>query len=507
MRLYKPGLHSVPTYIQSVPAATKGALSSSSASSREAEHLSDFALSPFLLLPDSFGDIYLGEEFSAYVAVVNGMQDGPFHNVSLTLRLLATNATHDLLDVRGSSDSSGGNSSTASSAPLSAQDGASPQKDGGRTLESNAFTDTVVKHRLTELGTHTLRVSVQYTSHRSGELKTLRKFYRFNVLQPLLISSSCTELGGQTHESSSRLVVQCHVTNSTQSPIFLQEVRFNAAAPADTVEPISAPTGQGQGQGQGSLFAGLGAEFNPESWPLLLPGESYAQAFIVVKPAGWRQNTSPAAVQRDPVGQPLVTWSSFMAESGAVTGEVVFVTPPPSMQQQQQKAGRADGASTPPPQSNPAGAVDGRRRGSSTVSSASQQQQLPLQRIQIIAVDCPSAVIRGREFSVALRCRNCTPQPVLLYLQSSAGDPGALPNLASASGATYNANRNGLCVTGLSGASVGVLQPGESVLAAVTVFPLACGLFDLACLAAVDKHSGAVYHGGSLGKVLVRAPE
>jgi len=294
--------------------------------------------------------------------------------------------------------------------------------------------------------------------------------------------------------------------------MFLQEVRFNAAAPADTVETILAPSGQGQGQGQGQmqgqgLFAGLEAEFNHESWPLLLPGESYAQAFIVVKPAGWRQNTSPAAVQRDPVGQPFVTWSSFMAESGAVTGDVVFVSPPPpSQQQQQQKVGRAEGASTPPPQSNPAGtaaAADGRRRGSTVSAAGQQQQQLPLQRIQIIAVDCPSTVTRGREFSVSLRCRNCTPQPVLLYLQSSAGDAGALPNLAS--GATYNANRNGLCVTGLSGAAVGVLQPGESVLTSVTVFPLASGLFDLACLSAVDKHSGAVYHGGSLGKVLVRA--
>jgi hypothetical protein len=59
---------------------------------------SDFAISPFLMLPDSFGDIYAGELFSAYVAIVNGVSDTAFQDVSLSARLQTSNATHDLFD-------------------------------------------------------------------------------------------------------------------------------------------------------------------------------------------------------------------------------------------------------------------------------------------------------------------------------------------------------------------------------------------------------------------------
>ena len=67
-------------------------------------------------------------------------------------------------------------------------------------------------------GTHTLRVSVQYTlAPHSNDVKTLRKFYRFNVLQPLIVLSSFREIGHKP-------MVQCQVTNATKSPIYIDEV-------------------------------------------------------------------------------------------------------------------------------------------------------------------------------------------------------------------------------------------------------------------------------------------
>ncbi len=38
----------------------------------QASYGAEYTLSSHLILPDSFGDIYLGEKFSAFVAVVNG---------------------------------------------------------------------------------------------------------------------------------------------------------------------------------------------------------------------------------------------------------------------------------------------------------------------------------------------------------------------------------------------------------------------------------------------------
>jgi hypothetical protein len=152
-----------------------------------------------LLLPDSFGDIYSGEKFSAYIAVVNGYQNVPFYQVSLAIRLQTTSTVIDLLDTRLTPGS--------------------PPTGYHKTLNFNDASDMIVQHTLTELGIHTLRVSVQYLMSPNGEAKTLRKFYRFNVLQPLRVASHYTELDG-------RPMVQCQVTNATKTAIYVDEVLY-----------------------------------------------------------------------------------------------------------------------------------------------------------------------------------------------------------------------------------------------------------------------------------------
>jgi trafficking protein particle complex subunit 13 len=156
----------------------------------------DFAVSPFLLLPDSFGDIYMGEVFSAYIAAVNGVQDSALFQVTLSIRLQTTNNVYELGDVRPSPGAISGQA---------------------KVLAPNESTDVVVRHKLNELGSHTLRATVSYMVNRSNEVKTLRKFYRFNVLQPLNVVSTCSELGN-------KIMVQCVISNLAKSPIYLEEV-------------------------------------------------------------------------------------------------------------------------------------------------------------------------------------------------------------------------------------------------------------------------------------------
>lgn len=190
MRLYKPPLHSAPC----MPHLTSDQLFKDGAglgSFRECT--SDFTLSQFILLPDSFGDIYLGEVFAAYISVVNGVDTS--YTVSLSARLQTLNATHDLFDSRAvAADSS-----------------------GAKTLKTHESVDMVVQHPLSELGTHTLRVLVSYTDTATNESKTLRKFYRFNVLNPLKILGTCYNLG-------EKLMVQSQVVNMTKSPIYVEKV-------------------------------------------------------------------------------------------------------------------------------------------------------------------------------------------------------------------------------------------------------------------------------------------
>lgn len=179
---YKPGFHIAAT-VPALPSTGGG---------------SDFALSSHLLLPDSFGDIYLGEKFSAYVAIVNGYPQIPFYNVTLSVRLQTESTVFELQDVRAS--------------PLQSQ-----KVSTFAVLNYNESCDVLITHILNELGTHTLRVSVQYSLFPSGELKSMRKFYRFNVLMPLIVLSSFREVGHKP-------MVQCQVTNSTKSPVFIEEV-------------------------------------------------------------------------------------------------------------------------------------------------------------------------------------------------------------------------------------------------------------------------------------------
>eukprot|EP00981_Chlorochromonas_danica_P001859 scaffold386_cov174-Ochromonas_danica.AAC.33 len=98
MRLYKPGFHLTSTlpYLPGRSDLTR----------KQHSEAAEFTLSSHLLLPDSFGDIYIGEKFSAYIGVVNGFVNIPFYNVRLTVRLQTATQVVDLADSRTGSNAS-----------------------------------------------------------------------------------------------------------------------------------------------------------------------------------------------------------------------------------------------------------------------------------------------------------------------------------------------------------------------------------------------------------------
>jgi hypothetical protein len=56
-------------------------------------------------------------------------------------------------------------------------------------------------------------------SNKSNEPKTLRKFYRFNVLQPINITTT-------TNELNNNIMIQTKLTNLTKSPIYIDEAKI-----------------------------------------------------------------------------------------------------------------------------------------------------------------------------------------------------------------------------------------------------------------------------------------
>lgn len=97
-------------------------------------HGAEYTLSSHLILPDSFGDIYLGEKFSAFVAVVNGYAQIPFYSVSLSVRLQTTTTVIDLHDIRSANGVSTGSLTVS---PI---------------IACNESSDVIVSHVLNELG-------------------------------------------------------------------------------------------------------------------------------------------------------------------------------------------------------------------------------------------------------------------------------------------------------------------------------------------------------------------
>ncbi len=195
MRLYKPNLPS----IQTMPPLIN---------SNEGV---PFVLSPQYLLPDSFGDLYVGETFSAYVAAA-GNELSPFYQVTISVKLqTASNETIDLFDrVPGLNP---GPKGPAGMPPLPGMAGYMD------VLGVSPSLDVVVQHPLAESGSYILRVVVNYLTQRM-ESKVFKKLYRFSVLEPLSLVATAMP-------SWDRYFIQCTVTNLTKQFIALEEVRAN----------------------------------------------------------------------------------------------------------------------------------------------------------------------------------------------------------------------------------------------------------------------------------------
>lgn len=260
MRLYKPNMPLVPT----IPPLAKPT------------DCVNFAISPNFLLPDNFGEIFVGENFSAYVSIVG--TDSAVNSVTVSVKLQTANETIDLVDKYQSADLPSGFVSV---------------------LNPNQYLDMVVQHRLGESGSHTLRVIVNYYTQRN-EAKILKKFYRFNVVEPASVSSTAVDL-------PDRYMIQCQVTNLTKQLMSLEKTEFLTYGGA-SVTYIS----------QKKKSADEVDALPLDICPTVGPNETYAYTVSVQK-----GDSASAAVR---IGWPEVTWSVSMGECGVMKGKDVVVT-------------------------------------------------------------------------------------------------------------------------------------------------------------------------------------
>ncbi|KAJ3236202.1 hypothetical protein HDU78_004732 [Chytriomyces hyalinus] len=198
MRLSRPSLSSLSfSQALSVESNTQNILSDSL-------QTTPISLSDSLSLPPSFGTIFLGETFSSYLCIVNESNAKVSH-AAIRAELQTQTQRFTLADT------------------LSA---------GYCTLAPSKSAEFLIHHEIKELGVHILVCSVHYATP-TGESKSFRKFYKFQVLNPLSVKTkvhTLVESGSVAGESNTgdgtRIFLEAQVQNVAGIPMFLETMRF-----------------------------------------------------------------------------------------------------------------------------------------------------------------------------------------------------------------------------------------------------------------------------------------
>lgn len=201
MRLTRPTLGQSPIVQSSGSDLEKNLFEQSlSSDANVAPRLKNLTPGCLMVLPQSFGNIYLGETFSSYVCVHN---DSTEICSTVSVRADLQTATQRINLVPG----------VATDTTAHNRDSLSP----GSTI------DQVISHEVKELGTHILVCEVTYCN-AAGEKLNFRKFFKFQVMKPLDVKTKFY------NAESDEVFLEAQVQNITQSTITMDKVALEPSA-------------------------------------------------------------------------------------------------------------------------------------------------------------------------------------------------------------------------------------------------------------------------------------
>ena len=166
--------------------------------------LANLSFSELLALPPFFGNIYLGETFSSFVSVNNEESRDRVLDIVIKAELQTTTQRFTLADT----------SAISPKKPISPR----------LSLEPNQSAEFLLNHEIKELGIHILVCSVHYsTASNPNDKKFFRKFYKFQVLNPLSVKTKVNSL------QDGRIFLETQIQNITTVPMHLERMRFEAS--------------------------------------------------------------------------------------------------------------------------------------------------------------------------------------------------------------------------------------------------------------------------------------
>jgi hypothetical protein len=246
-----------------------------------------------LCLPDSLG-VFVGERFTAYLGILNASK-------SMSIRKLAVSALLQTPTQRWNLPS-----------PL---DPAS-SVNGGTDIAPNSGIDAIVSHDIEEHGQHILRVEVSYINEE-GNTKTFRKFYRFQVVSPLIVTSKVLRAGDTACFVS--VIVSWNSADQPQNDdnnaqLLISEVDF-APSPGLTATSLNTKVD-------------FEAKDKPSAIDLfdkltLLTYDGCCRYLFKVE-ATSKEAIFQGVVHGDNLGRAIVTWRKAMGETGRIASSPVL---------------------------------------------------------------------------------------------------------------------------------------------------------------------------------------
>lgn len=189
---------------------------------------------------------------------------------------------------------------------------------GGVDVAPEQGIDTIVSYKLEEPGSHILRVEVGYVAATDGNVKTFRKFYRFQVSQPLTVHERTV----RADEESCIVAVSVEFTgpegNSNASNVSALTI---CSAEFHPVDGLSA-------ERIGSVVSNSSRDLSKESALEMLDncgrleaGHCYQYIFKVKTES--RNASIRGIAAGDELGKAVFMWSKAMGETGRIASSTI----------------------------------------------------------------------------------------------------------------------------------------------------------------------------------------
>ncbi|CCI40460.1 unnamed protein product [Albugo candida] len=257
-----------------------------------------------LCLPDSFGQIFLGNTFSSYISVINPY-NCDMEEVGLTANIQCGNDRVELQDNRHS------------------RTGMHPPPNPTPVLSANSSLDMVVDFPLSQVGNHVLRVGVTYLDPITREPKSLRKFYRFGVQNPLILNFK------QSRASSQEILIEAQIRNVSSLPLFIDSIKFEAtssfilAADENKLdEQCAQPQLENSDYSVEASWTLLKQHLARGLSTLLRPQEELQRMFRLLDDEN-KKLVDPGFQSSQPLGRLHVGWKTSVGEAGSVHSQPI----------------------------------------------------------------------------------------------------------------------------------------------------------------------------------------